>query len=229
MKTNSELRQESLDFMKGNWKPAVVVTLVYLLVVYAGTFVAALVGKGVGEPVGGAVQEILSLLVAILVIYPMTFSLVKLFLGFVRGEQQLHAGGVFSTFNTPYYGKSIGLYLLTMIFTFLWTLLLIVPGIIKSLSYALAPYILAENPDLTASEAIEQSKSMMSGNRWRLFCLHVSFIGWEILCSLTLGIGYLWLTPYKNAATAAFYREVSGTELPVIQPPQGGNTVWNDN
>ena len=208
MKTNSELRQESLDFMKGNWKPAVVVTLVYLLVVYAGTFVAALVGKGVGEPVGGAVQEILSLLVAILVIYPMTFSLVKLFLGFVRGEQQLHAGGVFSTFNTPYYGKSIGLYLLTMIFTFLWTLLLIVPGIIKSLSYALAPYILAENPELTANEAINRSMEMMNGHKMDLFLMALGYAGFALLSLLALGIPLLWIYPYYQAVFAKFYEEV---------------------
>lgn len=208
MKTNSELRQESLDFMKGNWKPAVVVTLVYLLVVYAGTFVAALVGKGVGEPVGGAVQEILSLLVAILVIYPMTFSLVKLFLGFVRGEQQLHAGGVFSTFNTPYYGKSIGLYLLTMIFTFLWTLLLIVPGIIKSLSYALAPYILAENPELTANEAINRSMEMMNGHKMDLFLMVLGYTGFALLSLLALGIPLLWIYPYYQAVFAKFYEEV---------------------
>ena len=90
-------------------------------------------------------------------------------------------------------------------------------------------YILAENPDLSASEAIEQSKSMMAGNRWRLFCLHVSFIGWDILCSLTLGIGYLWLNPYKNAATAAFYREISGTEQPVFTPHQNDGPVWTEN
>ena len=73
-------------------------------------------------------------------------------------------------------------------------------------------YILAEQPELTASEAITLSKQMMSGNRWRLFCLHLSFIGWDILCAFTLGIGNLWLTPYKQTATAAFYREISGTE-----------------
>lgn len=72
-------------------------------------------------------------------------------------------------------------------------------------------YILAENPDITASEAIERSKSMMYGNRWRLFCLQFSFIGWSILASLTFGIGNLWLTPYRQATTAAFYREISGT------------------
>lgn len=208
MKTNSELRQESLDFMKGNWKPAVVVTLVYLLVVYAGTFVAALVGKGVGEPVGGAVQEILSLLVAILVIYPMTFSLVKLFLGFVRGEQQLHIGGVFDAFNSPHYGKSIGLYLLTMIFTFLWTLLLIVPGIIKSLSYALAPYILAENPELTANEAINRSMEMMNGHKMDLFLMALGYAGFALLSLLALGIPLLWIYPYYQAVLAKFYEEV---------------------
>jgi uncharacterized membrane protein len=176
--------------------------------VYEGTFVAALVGKGVGEPVGGAVQEILSLLVAILVIYPMTFSLVKLFLGFVRGEQQLHAGGVFSTFNTPYYGKSIGLYLLTMIFTFLWTLLLIVPGIIKSLSYALAPYILAENPELTANEAINRSMEMMKGHKMDLFLIILGYAGFALLSVLALGIPLLWIHPYYQAVFAKFYEEV---------------------
>ena len=102
--------------------------------------------------------------------------------------------------------------LLRSIYTLLWTLLFIIPGIVASLSYAMTDYILAENPNLTASEAIEQSKTMMYGNRFRLFCLQFSFIGWDILATLAFGIGHLWLTPYKQAAYAAFYREVSGTE-----------------
>ena len=64
---------------------------------------------------------------------------------------------------------------------------------------------------MTAREAIAASKEMMRGNRWRLFCLGFSFIGWSLLCALTLGIGTLWLRPYEEAAHAAFYREVSGT------------------
>lgn len=100
---------------------------------------------------------------------------------------------------------------LKSLYTLLWTLLFIIPGIVASYSYAMTEYILAENPNMTAGEAIAVSKEMMTGNRWRLFCLQISFIGWSFLCSLTLGIGNLWLTPYKNAATAAFYREVSGT------------------
>lgn len=101
---------------------------------------------------------------------------------------------------------------LQSIYIILWSLLFIIPGIVASYSYAMTEYILAEDPELTASEAISRSKQMMYGKRWRLFCLEFSFIGWSILCSFTLGIGNLWLTPYKQAAIAAFYREVSGTE-----------------
>ena len=79
-------------------------------------------------------------------------------------------------------------------------------------------FILAEHPELTASEAIARSKEMMSGNRWCLFCLHFSFIGWDILSSLTLGIGNLWLRPYKQAANAVFSREISGTSSAAFDP-----------
>ena len=111
--------------------------------------------------------------------------------------------------------------LLQSVYVLLWSLLFIIPGIIAGYSYAMTSYILAENPELTASEAIERSKQMMSGNRWRLFCMQISFIGWDILSALlTFGIGSLWITPYKQTATAAFYREISGTEYKYTQPEQ---------
>ena len=98
--------------------------------------------------------------------------------------------------------------LLQFVYVVLWSLLLIFPGIIASYSYAMTSYILAEHPEMAPREAIERSREMMSGNRWRLFCLQFSFIGWGILSFLTLGIGNLWLNPYKQAATAAFYRDL---------------------
>ena len=118
--------------------------------------------------------------------------------------------------------------LLKALYVTLWTLLFVVPGIIASYSYSMTEYILAEHPEMTASEALAMSKDIMDGNKWRLFCLQCSFIGWEILCAFTLGIGSLWLNPYKNAAKAAFYREVSGTEQPVIQPPQDDHYGWTE-
>ena len=75
-------------------------------------------------------------------------------------------------------------------------------------SYALAPYILAENPDMTPTEAITRSKEIMYGNRWRLFCLNFSFIGWNILSVFTLGILSFWIEPWRNASVAAFYRSL---------------------
>lgn len=102
--------------------------------------------------------------------------------------------------------------LLESLFILLWSLLLIIPGIIASYSYAMTEYILAEHPELSASEAISKSKELMSGNRFRLFCLDFSFIGWSILCAFTFGIGNLFLRPYTQASRAAFYREISGKE-----------------
>ena len=87
-----------------------------------------------------------------------------------------------------------------------------------SYSYAMTEFILAEHPELTAGEAIAQSKVMMAGNRWRLFCLHFSFIGWDILCTLTMGIGHLWLRPYRQAADAVFYREITGSGYVAFDP-----------
>lgn len=98
--------------------------------------------------------------------------------------------------------------LLRNLYTFLWGLLLLIPGIVKSYSYAMTPFILADHPEMTAKQAIEASKEMMDGYKGDLFVLELTFLGWDLLCILTLGIGSLWLTPYKAAAEAAFYREL---------------------
>ena len=94
------------------------------------------------------------------------------------------------------------------IFVVLWSLLLVIPGIIASYSYAMAPYILYENPGMRPMAAIKASKELMRGNKWRLFCLQFSFIGWALLCALTAGIGNLWLHPYQETAQASFYRQI---------------------
>lgn len=106
------------------------------------------------------------------------------------------------------FGKGFVLYLLEGLYIVLWTLCLIIPGIVASYRYAMAPFILAENPDMTPSEAIDASKEMMDGHKWELFCLDFSFIGWIILNGFTLGLGSIVLNPYMNSARTAFYREL---------------------
>ena len=96
------------------------------------------------------------------------------------------------------------------LFTFLWSLLLIVPGIIKDCSYSQAMYILAENPGISPTEAINRSKSMMDGHKMEYFLLSLSFIGWSILGIFTLGILYIWLIPYMQTTLANYYRSLKG-------------------
>lgn len=124
-------------------------------------------------------------------------------------KKQASFNQLFSQFDRL--GEGFLMYTLMGIYIFLWTLLFIIPGIIKGYSYAMTPYILLEHPELSANDAITRSKEMMNGHKWRLFCLHFSFIGWGILCLFTFGIGYLWLMPYMEASNAAFYRDLSGT------------------
>ena len=113
---------------------------------------------------------------------------------------------LFSRFS--YFGNAVSLRLLMFVKTLLWTLLFVIPGIIAAYRYSMAPYIMAEHPDLSAMEAIEQSKQMMSVNKWRLFCLQLSFIGWYLLAALTAGIGGIFLAPYVKAAYTAFYLDL---------------------
>ena len=107
------------------------------------------------------------------------------------------------------YGHTLGTLLLTDLFLVLWTLLLVVPGIIKAYSYRLVPYIIKDNPELSAMEVIKRSKELMDGNKWRAFTLDLSFIGWFLLGVLTLGlVNVFWTNPYHESAKAVFYRDL---------------------
>ena len=134
-----------------------------------------------------------------------TLGYVKFNLDMVDGQTPMFKD-LFSQFHR--FGDGFVMQLLRGIFTALWTLLFIIPGIIAAYRYAMTPYILYENPGMSASDAIKESKQLMDGNKWRLFCLNFSFIGWDILGILSLGIGFLWIAPYREAAYAAFYREI---------------------
>lgn len=133
-------------------------------------------------------------------------------LGYVKFNLSLvdHKPASFAQLFSEFHrlGQGLLMQLLRNIYTFLWALLLLIPGIYASYGYAMTPYILLENPELTANEAIGKSKELMHGNRWRLFCLEISFIGWALLSLFTCGLGYFALYPYMEASYAAFYREI---------------------
>ena len=134
-----------------------------------------------------------------------TLGYVKFNLSLVDGKPATFAD-LFSEFGR--FGTAFVMQLLRGIFTVLWSLLFVIPGIYAAYGYAMTPYILLEHPEMTAGQAIKASKELMYGNRWRLFCLEISFFGWALLSGLTFGIGLLWLVPYMETSFAAFYREI---------------------
>lgn len=195
MKTNQELKNAALAALKGNWWPAVLAAFVYMAI----ACLAELSYYG-------------AVVLLIFVAFPLAIGFAYTFLKLLNESDSNLTGNMFNIgFND--YWHHVGVYLLYVIKVFLWTLLLIVPGIIKSFSYAMTPYIVIDHPEYTASEAIAASESMMKGNKWRLFVLELSFIGWGLLAILTCGIGFLWLTPYMQTTLAAFYNDVKPAEV----------------
>ena len=186
MPRNKEIRRSARYALKDNWTQAVLATLVFTLV----------------ECAAGSIP-----FAGLLVVCPLTFGFSLCFLRLVRGEDSSEmVGDQFKVFNK--YGRVLGTSLLMTLYIILWCLLLIIPGIIKSYSYAMTPYIMNDRPDLDADDCIHESRKMMRGYKWKLFCLDLSFIGWAILCLFTLGIGFLWLQPYIEASHAKFYEEL---------------------
>ena len=129
--------------------------------------------------------------------------------------------------------KTFLLNLINGIFIFLWSLLFFIPGIIKTFSYSMSYYVLLDNPSMSSNDARKRSMEIMAGNKWRLFCLEFSFIGWGILCLLTLGILSFWVSPYMESAKAAFYQslvkkdeaEKPDAEQPEVKPEESEATA----
>ncbi|MBP6067888.1 DUF975 family protein [Bacteroides sp.] len=187
LKENSVLRLEARNALSQQWLVAALAALVF----------SAVLGVPASIPFAGTIVCILVL--------PINYGFAVLFLKRLRGEE-LNIGSLFDGFND--YGRILGTALLQAVYTFLWSLLLVIPGIVKSYSYAMTNYILLDEPELRYDAAIEKSMKLMAGNKMKLFLLDLSFIGWALLCVLTFGIGLFWLKPYVSTAHAAFYEDI---------------------
>lgn len=187
------MRQEARSEMANNWGVGVGITVIFWLI----SGVAGLAGCGIP---------------AIFVTFPLTLGLAITFLQFVRDGNPLDVGSIFVGFKSPLYWKGVVVYLLTTIYTLLWSLLLVVPGVIKFLSYSLAPYILADEPELTAEQAICKSMIMMEGHKTQLFLIHLELLCFTILSCCLFFIPMLWVVPWYQAILAKFYEEVKSEQ-----------------
>ena len=209
MQLNSELRAQARERLEGQWGTFVLMTFLMLVIQtilqipgYIGSLLEILSPENVLASLSFSnISNILSLL-ALPLSWGLTVSLLR-----NHREESVDLENLFDGFRGGRYTRVFCAIFLVNLFTFLWALLLIIPGIMKAFSYALTPYILLDEPELTAKQAISRSCEIMQGRRWKLFCLYFSFIGWGILCLLTFGIGFLWLAPYMNGSIVAFYED----------------------
>ena len=131
-----------------------------------------------------------------------------MFLMSIFRRQETSVTEVFYGFER--FGKSTGIFIVTSIFTFLWFFALVIPAYIAAIRYSMSYFILADNPNIGVMEAINESKRIMRGNKWKFFCLYLSFIGWGILGSITI-VGSLFVMPYIYITLVAFYDIANGS------------------
>ena len=197
MKTeNVVLMKMARESLQGKWGLAIGTFLVYFLL--AGAFP----GSSRFFPLAG--------LIGIIIAGPLKLGITKFSLSLSRNEDA-RLEDIFSGFNN--FVTALVAYLLMVLFIILWMLLLIVPGIIAAISYALTFYIIADDDSISSMEALDKSKQMMDGYKWKFFCLILRFVGWALLCILTLGIGFLWLAPYAQITFAKFYEDVKANRI----------------
>ena len=229
---SKELKQTAKEALKGNWFKAITAAIIASFFGVNGSFSVTFEQS---EPAFPADQEVTANLVnvlgqgiseelyAVLLTYGtitltaiVTALIAMVISSFVRvGYAQFNidlvdssdakVGTLFSCFKQA--GAAFRALLLYMFRVFLGAICFVIPGIVMSYSYAMVDFVLADNPEMNAREALAESRRIMRGNRFKLFCLQLSFIGPALLCVLTLGIGFIWYLPYYNATMAAFYSE----------------------
>lgn len=190
MRTSGELKDIAISALEGKWGQAVGLTFVIGVLESAASGLSYI-------PMVGVVFPLLAM--------PLTFGFAVAFLNNLRGGE--------ARFETLFAGyKDFGRVFLTLlimgIYTFLWSLLLVVPGVIKAISYTMTPFVLNDNPELSYDAAISKSSRLMQGHKMEYFVFVLSFAGWFVLSILTMFIGFLWLAPYFQTAKAAFYHEL---------------------
>ena len=201
MKQNFELRNAALNLLKADWKGAVLLLLIIMLI-------NTVISTALGFVIASEESASFALLIAeIFVGIPLSYLFVKEMLGFVRGGKIEISSSLVDKFKADYL-KSIKVIGLMSIYVFLWSLLLLIPGIIKAYSYCFAPFISMDNENLTAEECIQLSMKMTQGYKMKLFLLDLSFIGWYFLSIITLGVGLLWVIPYHEAAHIMIYEDI---------------------
>jgi Predicted integral membrane protein len=219
MKLNNDYKNDALSALRGRWPSAVLAMLVYFVLAIVLMIPFMLYSVKVElDPANMSLAKVfllvyfLTILLYVFVLGPVLIGLVVSCKKLLLHRDDAVIGNMFR-FAFGRLGRNALAFFLRTLFISLWSILLFVPGIIKSLSYAMTYYILDDEPELSANQAINLSMRMMKGHKFDLFYLYLSFAGWFILGMLSLGIGFLFLYPYIQCAQASFYQDVKADYL----------------
>lgn len=227
---NSALMQKGLRQLNNRWNNPIIVSVVYGAIVIAFSVIESFF-DGVSDVLVktdepsllafGVVLTLISLAIQLagsLTQASLNWGSTAFFLNFVRGRDN-GLKDLFMPFrNRVDFFRAFGCSFMIGLFTLLWTLLLIVPGVIAAYSYSMTFFILSHNPEIKVMDAIARSKELMNGHKAQLFWLQCRFIGWHFLALMTLGVGYIWLAPYVSTTTANFFESLLvGTDREVSQ------------
>lgn len=188
-----ELKEKAKEQLGRNifgakWMMALLVMFLAYLVISVATSLA-----GIGE---------------LIVSGPILFAVSFIFIKQVRDNGDMDIGNLFKGFTNDF-GTNFLIFVMQTIFTFLWSLLFVIPGIVKSYAYSMAFYIKNDHPEYDWKKCIDESQRMMKGHKWEYFVLNLSFIGWYIVGALVFGVGALWVFPYHQATQAQFYEALA--------------------
>jgi uncharacterized membrane protein len=199
-----ELKKKAYKILKEYWLQAVIVTFVVWLLTDAYTqqnFVEITQHGGQLERFNTA--NLLSLLIT----GPLSLGVARFYMAIEKKKKDLNFYMIFDSFKD--FKRTFLYHVLSTIFILLWTCLLIVPGIMAAIRYSMSYYLLAENPEMEAMEALRKSSELMNGHKWEFFKFCLSFLGWAALCLITMGIGFLVLVPYFQMSKLYFYRSLT--------------------
>lgn len=189
----AEIKQSAKEMLAGNY-----FTMIFIMI----TIVAICAVCGMIPVIG--------FLVSAIIVAPLGIGNIKAYLNLAKGKE-VEVGDIFEHFDITF--RAVWLNILISVFTALWSLLFFIPGLVKSLSYSAAPYILAVNPDITASEALARSMRLMNGHKMEFFILQLSFFGWHFLTTITFGLACFYVIPYLNATITNFYLKIGLEEI----------------
>ena len=197
MFNRAELKQMAKDQLRGRWGGAIgAFVLVYLVILVVSGLTYIL-------PVGAIVTFILS--------GPLMVGLIIYCMNLINTSEKVGVSTAFKGFGI--FGPALATFLWELLWVYLWMLLFIIPGIIKGYSYSQCLYIIADNPNIGARQALKISMRMTQGYKWKIFVMNLSFIGWGLLCMLSLYIGYLWLAPYMQLTMTNMYYKLKELSL----------------